>query len=410
MLGLGLSLLAAIQALHRARQGRVALLKWEPDFLAFWSDSGLYGSGAEGYPTLPLSLLLMSPFRALGPVPGAVAWALFKIGLAWWIVTRAFRLAADSGRPLSALASCAVLVLSFRPLLSDVQHGNLNLLVGATVACAAWDWHRGRGLRAGLWLGLGAVLKVTPALGLLFFLWKRSAAGLLGMVLGGLLGLWLPALWVGWERNLELDLAWWEQMIVPYVSGRPLTLLQTEHINQSLLGVLARLLTDSVAIPATTSGAEAVTIHWAALGPGTFRLVHLGAMGLVLGFLVACLAPRTDRRGPVTLAEFSLLALAMLFLSERSWKHHYVLIAFPLAFLILQLQGARATSTFRIAAGGLAAGALLIGGSGSAFLGERGSDLAEAYGSFLAGGLALFAATGLVLRRYRPSGGSAARR
>jgi len=74
LLGAALSALALIQALHRAGQGRVALLKWEPDLAAFWSGAPLYGVGVEGYPTLPLSLLLMSPFRALGELPGALAW------------------------------------------------------------------------------------------------------------------------------------------------------------------------------------------------------------------------------------------------------------------------------------------------------------------------------------------------
>ena len=390
-----------MQALHRARQGRVALLKWEPDFIAFWSDSELYGRGAEGYPTLPLSLLVMSPFRALGQVPGAFAWALFKIGLAWWIVTRALRLASDTDRPLSALAQVGVLVLGFRPLISDVQHGNLNLLVGATVATAAWAWHRRSPLGAGFWLGMGAVLKVTPALGLVLFLWKRSGRGLLGMGLGLLLGLALPAPWVGWERNLELNLAWWDQMVAPYLAGRELTLLQTEHINQSMFGVLARLSTDAVAIPAATTKAGEVMVNLASLSSATFRWLHLGAAVATIAFLLRCLAPRADRRGPVVLAEFSMLALAMLFLSERSWKHHYVLIAFPIAFLVLQLQD-RASRRARVALWGLAVSTLLIGGTGSAFLGDHGSNLAEAYGSFLVGGLALFIATGVALRRKEP--------
>jgi len=398
LLGAALSALALIQALHRAGQGRVALLKWEPDLAAFWSGAPLYGVGVEGYPTLPLSLLLMSPFRALGELPGALAWAVFKIGLAWWIVTRALRLAGEARPALGPWAVVAVLVLSFRPLHSDVLHGNLNIVVGATVAIAAWRWFRRDELGAGLWLGLGAVLKVTPALGVVFFCWKRSGRGLGGMVLGVLVGVLLPALFVGWERNLELDAAWWEQMVAPYLAGRELTLLQTEHINQSLLGVLGRLTTDAVAIPAVTTGGADLSVNLLSLSPAGFRFLHLGAMSLTVGLLVACLAPRDDRRGPVVLAEFALLALAMLFLSERSWKHHYVLLVFPMAFLVLQLVPGALGRARRAAWVGLTVAALAIGGTGSAFLGKHGSNLAEAYGSFLIGGLALFAACGWALR------------
>lgn len=85
-----LSIATAIGANHRASKGQSALLKWEADFVRLESGQTLYGRGpafgdgptAEGYPTLPFSLLLLSPFRALGPSLGPLAWALFKIGLA----------------------------------------------------------------------------------------------------------------------------------------------------------------------------------------------------------------------------------------------------------------------------------------------------------------------------------------
>jgi len=399
ILGIVLSLIAAIQALHRAGQGRAAYLRWAPDAEAFWSGDALYGVGAEGYPTLPLSLLLMSPFRVLGEVPGAFAWALFKIGLAWWIVTRAFALVGRGGAGLGAAGKVAVILLSFRPLLSDVTHGNLNLVVGATVVAGAWAWQRERDLRAGAWLGIGAALKVTPALGLLFLLHQRSWRGVCGLGLGAAVGVLLPALFVGWERNLELAAAWWQQMAAPYLEGRPLGLPQTEHTNQSLLGVLGRLLTDSVAIPGRGEGAADLSVSLLHLGSGGFRVVHLAACGAVLAFLWACLAPaRRPRVGPWTLGGFALLALAMLFLSERSWKHHYVLLVLPITYLVAQLRGARDGPAFRLALAGLVAAALSVGATGSGLLGGRGSDLAEAYGCYLVGGLALFVAVGLLLR------------
>lgn len=400
VVGIGLSILAAIQALHRARQGRGAFLRWEDDFTAFWSGGEIYGVGAEGYPTLPITLLLMSPFRALGTVPGAFAWALFKIGLAWWLVTRALRLAGESGRKLLPLATLAVLLLSFRPLLSDITHGNLNLLVGGAVASAAWCWHKGRDGQAGWWLGIGAALKVTPALGLLYFLYKRNWRALFGLLAGATSCLMLPGVFVGWEYNWHLTEGWWVQMIEPVLAGRPLTLLQTEHINQSLLGVMARWLTDSIAIPASgTRIPEAVSIHLAELAPASFRRVHLLASSALLLFCLWCWPSKSrSRAGPRTLAEFAMLALVMLFLSERSWKHHYVLLAFPVTYLVAQLRWPRAETRFRLAAGGLVLCGLLIGGTGSGVLGSLGSDMAEAYGCFFFAGLCLFLAVGLALR------------
>jgi hypothetical protein len=116
--------------------------------------------------------------------------------------------------------------------------------------------------------------------------------------------------------------------------------------------------------------------------------------------MIACLRPARERRsGLAALGEFSMLALAMLFLSERSWKHHYVLSAFPLAFLAWHGLRAPRGSAVRIGAWiALALAAALSGLTGSGVLGARGSDLAEAYGVHLAAGLVLFAACGLGLR------------
>lgn len=406
-LALGLSLLALVQARHRAEQGRSALVKWRPAAEALERGEEIYQVGAEGYPTLPLSLLVMRPFHAAGDVAGPLLWALLQVALAWWIVTRALALAAGRARDFPLLGQLVVLLLSARVLLSDVLHGNVNILVGATVATAAWEWSRARELRAGLWIGLGAVLKVTPALALVYFLWKRSARAAIGVFVSvAMFAFTLPAAALGWTRNVELARGWWSQMVAPYLAGRALELLQTEHINQSLLGVASRHLTDSVAIAARPPVfPRAVSVHWAALDPGAFRAVYLALCAVVVVYLLWCLGPaRATRsaRGARVLGEFALLALAMPFLSERSWKHHYVLLCFPLAFLAWRaLRLPRSDARFRIAVLGLAASALLNGLSGSAVLGARASDMAEAWGAWLAGGLALFVACGEILRRDR---------
>jgi hypothetical protein len=185
------------------------------------------------------------------------------------------------------------------------------------------------------------------------------------------------------------------------------TLVQTEQINQSLLGVLARWTTDSVAIDSDPP----LSINALSLSPGGLRALWALAALATLAALALCLRPRAGRRPPVVLGEFAMLALAMLFLSERSWKHHWVLLMLPIAYLTAELwtpapdpylpRVGRARR--RIAWAALAASAVLHAASGSAVLGERGSDLAEAYGAYLWGGLALFAGVGWLLCFPRPA-------
>lgn len=419
-LALALSLAALVGVHHRAADGRNALLKWVPAQEALEAGEPIYltrpddpdgpddphGIGGRdaggGYPTLPVTLLLLRPFHALGPLFGPLAWATLSLGLAWGIVLAAWRLAAGRARDLPTWGQLTVLAISFRVLHSQVQHANLDLVVGATVVAAFVAWARGRELTAGLALGLGAVLKVTPVLGVLWLVRKGSAWGLVGMVLGvALFALAVPALGLGWERNLELVARWWEQMPAPYLAGRELELLQTEQINQSLFGAMGRLLTDSLAIPARAPiHLEDVRVNLVALGPEAFRWAHRAALALVLIWLLARTAPREERRAPVVLAEASLLVLAMLLCSERSWKHHHVLLPLPLTLLVwVVARTSLKDSRLWVASLALLASAALFGLTGEAVLGPGLSDLAEAYGAFALGDLILLVAVGWLLGR-----------
>ena len=393
-LAVAISILAAIQARHRATQGRSALLKWEPHYTALLAGEDIYGTEPEGYPTLPLSLLVMSPFIELGGVTGALGWAILKIGLAWWIVLRALALPRGSPERFPPPAALFVVLLSFRVLLSDVLHGNINIVVGATVMASALAWHRDQRFAAGVWAALGTVLKVTPGLLLVYFAWRRSGRAWAGAALGLAAFAWLvPGLWLGFDSAQALHRGWWEQMVAPYATGAPPTLMQTEHINQSLYGVLARLTTDSIAIEARPPVfVSDVRLAWVHLSDPAFRSLHRALAAGVIAALLAAWRRRGESSGLGILHDFALLSLAMLFLSERSWKQHFVLSVLPLASLSFEVATRpKGDPLRRWALGSLAVAGVLVGLSGSAFLGARGSDLAEAYGAFFWGAVALFA-------------------
>ncbi|HVS19937.1 MAG TPA: glycosyltransferase family 87 protein [Planctomycetota bacterium] len=402
-LALVLTLVSTVQAVHRARAGRSALVKWRPDVERLWDGGALYGAdrgdGREGFPTPPLVAVALTPFLALGDVPGAIVWALFKLALAWWSVLAVLGLCAGRARDFPPWAAGLVLLLVWRVMHSDVTHGNVNLAVLALLVAAARPWHAGNELRSGLWIGLAGAVKVTPLLFGLYFARKRAWAALGGVALGLALGLLVvPGLVLGVGRNLELLGDWWRQMAQPYLSGAPVGVMQSEHINQSLLGVLARLLSPTVAIPAHPPRYPSdVFVNVLALSPEALRLAHRAACALVLAsMLVWTRAPRHEREGPRVVGEWALVTLAMLLLSERSWKQHYVVLLFPLAYLAWNAWSER--DTRRAAWAGLAA-ALAVALSGSGVLGARGSDLAESYGLFLWGAVALFVCCGRLLGR-----------
>ena len=67
-----------------------------------------------------------------------------------------------------------VLLLTLRPILGDLHHGNNNLLILFLIVAMFYAWRRGYDIGAGLLLALATSYKVTPALFFVYFAYKRS--------------------------------------------------------------------------------------------------------------------------------------------------------------------------------------------------------------------------------------------
>ncbi|MCA1684896.1 MAG: hypothetical protein LC745_02700, partial [Planctomycetia bacterium] len=137
------------------------------------------------------------------------------------------------------------------------------------------------------------------------------------------------------------------------------------------------------------------------------RLVGWLVKGVSVG-LVVLLAwlcrTKADRRDDHRLfGEFALVVLTMLFVSERSWKHHYVTLLLPYTYLIYRVGLARLATRVRV---GLAAAVglstLLMAATsselGGMFAHHQGHKIAQGYGMFLWAGVVLYAATAWQVR------------
>src|SRR5262249_56138478 len=100
----------------------------------------------------------------------------------------------------------------------------------------------GGNIGGGMALALAIACKITPALFLPYFAWKRAwktlSASAVGLVL--FFGV-VPGCRYGMEQNAVYLRAWFEHMVLPYVRGE----IWSEHENQSLPGLAYRLLTES---------------------------------------------------------------------------------------------------------------------------------------------------------------------
>jgi len=391
-----MSAVTCLQVVVKAAEGRSAFVRWMSDTSSLVEGESIYQVGEEGFPTPPIVALLLLPLHMLGPVWGALVWWALKC-LAMGVILRTILVASDSSEnPLPPWAFLVVVALSAYPLTGDMTHGNMNLITGALVAISLLALRDSRDFLSGFLAGAAAVFKVTPGLFGLYFLYKRRWAALAGMAAAGFaFFVLIPGTALGFQQAFKTTSSWTRQMIVPFVSAAAPGYMQARHDNQSLTGAAYRLLHDTPAIRVKSMDWEdGIRVNIAALPHRTVAgLLRAAFVAILAAAAISMRAPEHDRRNIAHLGEYAIVALCMLLISERTWKHHFVLIGLSHGFLItVLLRHAVRGTAYRIVLSCLVAAAILHNVFIDGFIGRLVSDYAEAYGVHAAGTMLLFSA------------------
>src|SRR3954468_1622395 len=141
---------------------RSAIVRWREQLQGLDSGENIYTRYT--YPNPPVMAVLLRPLAELPPLAGALTWFGIKVGLALACFAMAFRLAADDGTPFPPWAKALTVVLAVRPVIGDLTHGNINLLIAFLVIGGLYLFRRRWDFTAGVVIALAVACKVTPAL------------------------------------------------------------------------------------------------------------------------------------------------------------------------------------------------------------------------------------------------------
>ena len=240
-----LALFAAVSVQYSIKvlHSRGAFTRWGDHILH--SVDGADAGEPYNYPNPPIMAVILYPMARMPAPWGALTWFYVKVALTLLALLWVFRLVETRGRPCPMWARVLTVLLSLGPIVGDLHHGNVNLFILFLVVAALAAFRRRRDLLSGLLLGLAVACKVTPALFIPYFLWKRQWRVLAGCAAGLLLFLWpglVPATILGWDANQKQVAGWYAEMVHPFVVEGKVT---SEHNNQSLPGLVSRLATHS---------------------------------------------------------------------------------------------------------------------------------------------------------------------
>src|SRR5262249_43143293 len=208
--------IAAAFYYEKAAEDRSAFVRWRPQVLQFFDGVNIYDKMI--FPNPPMMPITLYPLMVLPTVTGAMCWFAIKVALTPAALVMCLRIVQPPDRVLPPTFRSLVLLLSLRPILGDLHHGNNNLVILFLIVAMLYAWRRGLDIGSGLLLGLATTYKVTPALFFVYFAYKRSWRTVLWGLLGlGIFLLIVPSLVIGPRFNAECLGMWWHRMITPYV-------------------------------------------------------------------------------------------------------------------------------------------------------------------------------------------------
>ncbi|NUR49685.1 MAG: DUF2029 domain-containing protein [Hamadaea sp.] len=258
----------------------------------------------------PFAALVFAPWSVLPLTLGRLLWQLLSVAAFAGGCAVVMRLA---GRPVTrlSLAMAVAAGLLLEPVYHSLFQAQINLLLFGMILLDVWLVSRGR--FGGVWIGIAAAIKLTPAIFIVFLLaagrTRAAVTAVVTFVSCGLLGLLMaPEASRLYWLHLFFDTS---RVGAPYIS------------NQSPYGMLRRLFTNDPAIDA-----------WYPVIPAV-----IGLAGLVI-------AARLARRGD-WLAAVAATGVTGLLVSPISWAHHWVWVVPALAVL---LRGGRASRVAAAAA------------------------------------------------------------
>ncbi len=251
----------------------------------------------------PAFAFAVMPFAGVGPETGKVIWYALSVGVIAFFLRQSIRILPDRRSTARALTWWTVL-LTGKFLVIELVNGQTNALLGALIVLALTAVQAGRPAAAGALVALAAFVKPYA---LLLLPWLvvtqgvRASASALAVLVAGWM---LPAVWYGWQGNLNL-LAGWYSTVTATTSEN---LMVRENISFATMWA-----------------------KWIGGGPAASGLAVLSVAG-VLAVPVAMWGMRKRVEQPAYL-EVSALLLLMPLISPQGWD--YVLLAAVPAFVCL---------------------------------------------------------------------------
>ncbi len=308
----------------------------------------------------PFFGVLFAPLVPLPFLAGAALWFLVGISMLYLaakaIARMGWRLFKGNESEPPVFWWLVPLLLCLVIIMSNLATSQINIFIFSLIVLGLDHFINKRDHLTGIFLGIATAIKLTPGLFVLYFLYKGNWKVVLWASIGVILcwGIVLPAI-TGLPYYSEIMLSWTDMLKSYMLEGSSVDGLRGyKHTNQSLEAMFFRFFTHTEA----NGGMDNFYVNLMNLSqPTASTIVNFLKLFILITLGFICRTPVANRQSPGLMFEFSLVFLAILYISPISWINHYVVIILPFATCFYQLVNSDYSDKYR---SGLLA-ALIIG-------------------------------------------------
>lgn len=291
------------------------------------------------YMYLPTTGIYFSPLTFLGRNESLALRYAIAVGclvLTLWCMHRMVFGIRDMKKNRLLLIGIGAGVLTLQFILNDLDDGGPHLMLLGILTCAIYAIWAGREGLGAIILGFGITLKITPALFVLLFLWKRQWRLASYTVLATVFWLLLPAVYMG-PANWWAHQAEWTQNAVLSVLDRQAEGRQENELQKANLSLRHTMLRYLVTYPPEHRLRQVDNAYKPVLDlPSGAATAIVGIAALTILGLFAWSSRRVfEGPGDSTWGrDFAGTLLLALFFSPITWDQHLVWMI-PAAFVVV---------------------------------------------------------------------------
>jgi hypothetical protein len=347
-------------------------------------------AGGYFYLYPPLLAFLFIPFTFIPINIVVVLWCVLNVLLIGWSMKTFYELINGTSffeipvQTRWAVCSFALLPTA-RFIFNHLSFGQSNIVMLALAVLGLAYWARNRQVTGGVAIGFSIVTKVISLPLAIWFAAKGNVRVTMGIALGLLAGLLLPALLLGFGKNLEF-LDYWVKNVVLYNDLRNTKF--DLHVNLSLQAQLYRFFTDTVSFE---YGGRPYYLTLATLPAGVIHVIGRLIVAAVAGVVVLYAVLYRNRGALISDWGGIALTFTLVPLFSTVMQKHYLVMLLPAYLYVVHLWYSMQLKdkTFR---GLVVASMAVLTFIGAAFCGEFLSRVFAAVGCYALGVLLLSAA------------------